>query len=271
MDVDIVGYGQCDGEDNDNQATSVLLPVATAEEVDLTLSRVLPGLRPGRDRAAPIPRRARWLRWFDFWTLRYGWDDRALITENGWMIHQRNIVPHAKTQSVRIEQGPLQRRLGLADVHVDTPKGPVNAVAHQLDARGRPRAGHDPAGPGPGRAGGRPAAPPRVQGRHDLPGEAELLAGFGTSRDRLLGAGGETEVFALDEERVLRLYRATPRGGRADRRSAAARSTRPGRDATIGIEVPLILEAGELRGRYVHHRPAVLRPQLLRPGWPGRR
>ena len=34
-----------------------------------------------------------------------------------------------------------------------------------------------------------------------------LLATFGTSRDRLLGAGGESEVFALDEHRVLRLYR----------------------------------------------------------------
>ncbi len=44
VDVDIVGYGQSDGEDNENQATSVLLPVATRAEVDLTLSRVLPGL-----------------------------------------------------------------------------------------------------------------------------------------------------------------------------------------------------------------------------------
>ena len=41
VDVDV--YGQSDGEDNDNQATSVLLPVATADEVDLALSRVLPG------------------------------------------------------------------------------------------------------------------------------------------------------------------------------------------------------------------------------------
>jgi len=39
------------------------------------------------------------------------------------------VVPHAKMQSVRIKQGPLQRRLGLANVHVDTPAGPVNAVA----------------------------------------------------------------------------------------------------------------------------------------------
>ena len=44
-----------------------------------------------------------------------------------------------------------------------------------------------------------------------MPGEDEILAGFGTSRDRLLGGGGETEVFALDEERVLRLYRRATR------------------------------------------------------------
>ena len=56
-----------------------------------------------------------------------------MITEHGWLSHVRDIVPHAKTQSVRIEQGPLQRRLRLADVHIDTPKGLVNAVAHQLD------------------------------------------------------------------------------------------------------------------------------------------
>ena len=123
-----------DGEDNESQATNVLLPVATRAEVDLALSRALPGFDLDGIELHPVPRRARWLRWFDWWTLRYGWDDRALITEHGWMIHSRDIVPHAKTQSVRIEQGPWQRRLRLADVHIDTPKGPVNLVAHQLDA-----------------------------------------------------------------------------------------------------------------------------------------
>ena len=99
------------------------------------LRRMLPGFDLAGIELHRSPRRARWLRWFDFWTLRYGWDDRASITEHGWMTHQRDIVPHAKTQSVRIEQGPLQRRLRLADVHIDTPKGPVNVVAHQLDTQ----------------------------------------------------------------------------------------------------------------------------------------
>ena len=43
VDVDVVGYGQAEGEDNENQATSVLLPVATGDEVDLALGRVCRG------------------------------------------------------------------------------------------------------------------------------------------------------------------------------------------------------------------------------------
>ncbi len=248
VDVDIVGYGQSDGEDNENQATSVLLPVATRAEVDLTLSRVLPGLDLEGITLHQPPARARWLRWYDYWTLRYGWDDRALITEHGWLIHQRDIVPHAKTQSVRIEQGPLQRRLRLADVHIDTPKGPVNAVAHQLDARvareltltqlDRARAA---------RAADQQRRPV-AQVVDDHKGEDELLATFGTSRDRLLGAGGESEVFALDHDRVLRLYRRSHEAPQST--SAQLRSLTDSWSGTdIGIEVPVILETGERQGR----------------------
>ncbi|MGI3785958.1 MAG: PH domain-containing protein, partial [Janthinobacterium lividum] len=134
VDVDIVGYAHSTREDNSGGATSVLLPVATQAQVRLALSRVLPGYAVEAIELHGAPRRARTFRWFDWWTLRYGWDDRAIVTEHGWIARERHIVPHAKTQSVRIEQGPLQRALRLADVHIDTPKGPVHAVAHQMDA-----------------------------------------------------------------------------------------------------------------------------------------
>ena len=121
-------------EDGDSSgATSVLLPVADADQIRLALGRILPGVDVDRVELHPSPPQARWVRWYDFWTLRYGYDDRVLVAEHGWLIHVRNIVPHAKTQSVRIEQGPLQRRLGLADVHLDLTRGPVSAVAHQID------------------------------------------------------------------------------------------------------------------------------------------
>jgi putative membrane protein len=248
VDIDVVGYAHSNNENNESQATNVLLPVATRTEVDTALSRALPGFDLDGIELHPSPRRARWLRWFDWWTLRYGWDDRALITEHGWMIHQRDIVPHAKTQSVRIEQGPLQRRLRLADVHIDTPKGPVNVVAHHLDAQvarelsltqlDRARAA---------RAADRQHRPVgEVSDDHE--GEAALLADFGIGRDRLLGTGGESEVFALDDLRVLRLYRQrheAPQQSVGQLRALYASWT--GRD--VGVELPMILDAGERNGR----------------------
>ena len=247
VDIDIVGYGQSSSEDNDSSATSVLLPVATREETALAISRVLPGIDLNRVQLHRSPRRARWVRWLDFWTLRYGWDDRVVITEHGWLSRVRDVVPHAKTQSVRIEQGPLQRRLGLADVHFDTPKGPVNAVAQELDVRtarelalsqlDRARAAREAA---------RQRQP--VEELDDHAGEGVVLAAFGIGHDQLLGSGGESEVFALDHERVLRLYRS---------RHEAPQQTayqlrelyRTWRHVDVGIEVPMIIEAGQRDGR----------------------
>ncbi len=250
VDVDVLGYGASTSEDNDSNATSVLLPVATTDEVDLALGRVLPGFDLAGIERRPSPRRSRWVRWFDFWTLRYGWNDRAVITEHGWLSHVVDIVPHAKTQSVRIEQGPLQRKLRLADVHVDTPKGPVKAVAQELDvAVARELAMSQLDRARAARIADRERLPVSEIATDDHQGEAEVLAAYGTSRDQLIGAGAESEVFALDHERVLRLYR---------RRHEAPQQTTAQlralydvwRGTDIGIEVPMILEAGERAGRF---------------------
>ena len=44
------------------------------------------------------------------------------------------MVPHARVQSLRLHQGPWQRRLGLADLLVDSPPGPVRVRARHRDA-----------------------------------------------------------------------------------------------------------------------------------------
>ena len=250
VDIDVLGYAHGDGESNESTASSVLLPVADPDEVELALRRVLPGFDLDRIELHPSPKRARWLRWFDFWTLRYGWDDRILITEQGWLTHARDVVPHAKTQSVHVEQGPLQRLLRLADVHVHTPRGPVNAVAHQLDERSarelaltqldRARAA---------RTAEREHRAVNAVRIDDHEGEAELLAAFGTRRDQLLGSGGESEVFALDHDRVFRLYRSRHE---APRRTAVQLRGlyESWRGTEIGIELPLIIDAGERNGRF---------------------
>ncbi len=250
IDIDILGYAHGDGEGNESTASSVLLPVASDEEVELALGRVLPGFEIDGIELHPAPTRARWLRWFDFWTLRYGWNERTLITEQGWFSHERDIVPHAKTQSVRLEQGPLQRLLRLADVHVHTPRGPVNAVAHQLDehaARELALSQLDRARVA--RAAERERRSVAAVSKDDHSGDNGLLRAFGTSRDQLLGSGGESEVFAVDHERVLRLYR-----GRHEAPQPTAAQLQAlyesWRGVDIGIELPLIIDAGEREGRF---------------------
>jgi putative membrane protein len=250
VDIDILGYAHGDSENNESTSSSVLLPVANSDEVELALGRVLPGFDLDGIELHPSPKRARWLRWFDFWTLRYGWNDRTLITEQGWFTHVRDVVPHAKTQSVRIEQGPLQRLLRLADVHVHTPRGPVNAVAHQLDehiARELALSQLDRARTA--RAAKREHRAVAALAADDHEGEAELLARFDTGRDQMLGSGGESEVFAVDHQRVLRLYRGQHEAPR--RTAAQLRSLYDSwRDVDIGIELPMIMETGDYSGRF---------------------
>ena len=56
VDVDVVGYsGSSDGENNESQATNVLLPVASRVEVDLALSRALPGFDLDGIELHPVP------------------------------------------------------------------------------------------------------------------------------------------------------------------------------------------------------------------------
>lgn len=258
VDVDIVGYAGGDSENNDSAASSVLLPVADAAEVALAVGLVLPGFALESIELHAVPRRARVVRWFDWWTLRYGWNDRALVTEAGWLTHVRDVLPHAKTQSVRIEQGPLQRRLRLADVHVDTPRGPVNVVAHQLDAavarelvlsqldraRAARRADRLLAEQAQADRGSR-----RADGVGGPAGADGLLATFGIDRSQLLGQGGECEVFALpDPERVLRLYRSEPELSHlVAGQLRGLYGSWAGTD--IGVEVPLTYELGRRGGR----------------------
>ena len=47
-------------------------------------------------------------------------------------MRQLTVLPHERTQSLALRQGPLQRLLGLATVEVHSTKGVVKPVAHHL-------------------------------------------------------------------------------------------------------------------------------------------
>ncbi|MBM7791372.1 PH domain-containing protein [Tenggerimyces flavus] len=132
LSVDVAGYGGGTGEESSNAST--LLPVAPWPVARSLLQRILPGVDVDAIPRTVAPRSARWLRPIGWRNLKHGYDEAVFVTDAGWLTRRTAVVPHPKMQSVRIKQGPLQRRLGLANVHVDTPVGPVNAVALHRDA-----------------------------------------------------------------------------------------------------------------------------------------
>ena len=195
VDVDVLGYGTNTDGENKSDASSMLLPVGDLAQVRQVLHRALPEVDLDAIELHPSPRRARWLRPFDGWTLRVGHDQHVIMTQHGWPGRTRNVVPHGKTQSVRLEQGPWQRRLRLASVHVDTTKGPVNLVAAHLDpamARELALSQLDRARVARTAARTAPKAPEDATRNED-----EVLAAFGIPGATPIGSGGESRVFAL--------------------------------------------------------------------------
>ena len=131
--VDTAGYtrgGDVDGDD----ATSTLLPVGDFGVVRTVFASVLPGVDPSTVPLRVAPARSAWFAPIGWRFRRIGYDERAIVMTRGWITHRIDVVPHAKTQSVRVVQGPLQRRLQLSDLIVDTTKGPVDAHAPSRDA-----------------------------------------------------------------------------------------------------------------------------------------
>ncbi|MFY0408346.1 PH domain-containing protein [Solicola sp. PLA-1-18] len=131
LQVDVAGAA---GESNDDENPSTLLPIGSPGLARAVVAEVLPGVDADSIPVEQVPRRSRWFAPIGWRRRAVGADERAFVTTTGWVTHRMDVVPHAKTQSVAISQGPLQRRLGLADLEVHTPDGPVNARGRNLDA-----------------------------------------------------------------------------------------------------------------------------------------
>jgi putative membrane protein len=129
VEVNVAGYT---GEQP--EATSVLLPVGPAADARAVLALALPGVDVDAVPLVPAPVRARWLDPVAWRRLAAGADDRVFASRRGVLRAETDVVPHAKTQSLRWTQGPVQRRLGLATVHLDSTPGPVRPMAAHRDA-----------------------------------------------------------------------------------------------------------------------------------------
>lgn len=145
VQVNVAGYGGDSEEKN-----SLLLPVGTRDEALTVLSLVLPDLgieEPRRvldagldgDSRAPsvfvtAPRRTRILDPVAWRRNGFAVTGRALLLRRGRLVKILDVVPHERTQSLGINQGPWQRRLGVASFQVHSTEGPVHPEAPHLDA-----------------------------------------------------------------------------------------------------------------------------------------
>lgn len=113
--------------DDDAGTESVLLPVAPREVAEHLFARVMPGANPDAvelvEPVASVRKRSP-IQWR---FLRAGADSRIAVCARGRVTRRRQIVDHARVQSVRLTQGPWERPLGLATVHLDLPPGRIDA------------------------------------------------------------------------------------------------------------------------------------------------
>ncbi|NKX55086.1 PH domain-containing protein [Arthrobacter mobilis] len=146
MRVNVAGYGVA-GENA--AARTTLLPVGTRADVMQMLALVLPD--PGTEDPLAVfaagldgtgsaggfqtsPPRMRWLSPLAWRRNGYAATATALLMRSGALWRELVVVPHERTQSMALHQGPLARRLGVADLRLHTTVGPVDPRVLQIDA-----------------------------------------------------------------------------------------------------------------------------------------
>ncbi len=147
VSVNVAGYGAA--VNGDAQARTRLLPVGTREEVLRMLALVLPDAGTadpvaaftagmsgsGSDAGFTVsPRRARWLSPLSRRRNGYLVTETAVLSRHGFLWRSLEVVPHSRTQSLALEQGPVARRLDLADLVLHSTPGPVSPRITQIDA-----------------------------------------------------------------------------------------------------------------------------------------
>jgi putative membrane protein len=138
LEVDIAGRQRSEGEGQaQRRSLRTVLPVGSHDLAEVLLDHLLPD-RP-REQARP-PRRVVWKSPLRYRMLAWGRTDTCVATTSGRLRRATNWVPVEKVQSLRRVQGPVQRRLGLASVHVDTAGRSVHAVIRDRDVAEADRA-----------------------------------------------------------------------------------------------------------------------------------
>jgi len=144
VQMNVAGYGGAQNQ----QTETVLLPVGDRQEALLVLWLVIPDLGTadpkglldaalsgsGEDHGfVTDPRRARWLNPLTWRRNGVAMTDRAVLLRGGRFVRRLVVVPHERTQSLGLAQGPLQRRLRVASFALHSTPGPIAPVMPHLD------------------------------------------------------------------------------------------------------------------------------------------
>lgn len=141
VEVDVAGRQRSDGEGRaQRRPLRAVLPVGSRALAEELLDHLVPD-RPRTQ--SPPPRRARWKSPLRYRMLAWGRTDTCVATTSGRLRRVTSFVPLEKVQSLRRVEGPLQRRLGLASVYVDTVGRRVHAAVRDRDAGEADRALED--------------------------------------------------------------------------------------------------------------------------------
>ena len=132
VEVDVAGRQRRKGEGEAQRGQlRTLVPVASRPLAVELIDQLVPD-RP-RD-LSPPPRRVFWKSPLRYRTLGWARTDSCVATTSGRLRRVASWVPLEKVQSLRHVQGPVQRRLRLASVHVDTAGKGVHATLRDRDA-----------------------------------------------------------------------------------------------------------------------------------------
>ena len=126
--------GNPGGGDEARRSSTTLIPVTDWDTALEVVARVLPGVDLRQVQFTAVPSRARWRSPIQWRRIGFSMHDRAFIARRGRIEQWLTVVPHGRVQSVRITQGPLERSLRLASLHLDTVPGPVHPWVPHMDA-----------------------------------------------------------------------------------------------------------------------------------------
>ncbi|MFY1671959.1 PH domain-containing protein [Plantactinospora sp. WMMB334] len=125
MRLSVAGYASAELDQRSHPDR--LLPVGDVATAQMVMSEVLPGVSI-TGALTPPPARARWVHPLARTALGAGLSARVFAVRSGLLTRELLVVPYARIQSVRVVQGPVQRRLRLATVYADTAGGPAAAA-----------------------------------------------------------------------------------------------------------------------------------------------